>query len=99
MRSLSRSISFLLLAALLLAGLKVPTIAFAATQRTWSGGHPPTTLSSATNWIGNVVPVEGDDLLFPAGVKRKSIRNNYPNLTSFNSLNFSGSNYNLRKNS
>jgi autotransporter-associated beta strand protein len=46
-----------------------------------------------------VAPADGDDLFFPAGIKRKSIRNNYPNLTSFSSLNFSGSNYNLRKNS
>lgn len=95
----SRFVSILLLAALLLTGLKLPTTAFAATQRTWTGAHPPTTLSSPGNWAGNVAPVEGDDLFFPAGIKRKSIRNNYPNLTSFSSLNFSGSNYNLRKNS
>ncbi len=98
-RASSRSVSLLLVAALLLAGLQIPTIAFAATSRTWTGGHPPTTLSSPTNWAGSVAPVAGDDLFFPTGIKRKSIRNNYPNFTSFNSLNFSGSNYNLRKNS
>jgi len=98
-KSSSRFVSVLLLAALLLSGLKVPTIAFAATQVTWTGAHPPTALSNPANWLGNVAPAAGDDLFFPAGIRRKSIRNNYPNLTSFNSLNFSGSNYNLRKNS
>jgi autotransporter-associated beta strand protein len=95
----ARFISFLLLAALLVSGLKVSQVAHAATQRTWTGAHPPTTLSSAGNWVGNVAPVAGDDLFFPADAKRKSIRNNFPNQTSFNSLNFSGSNFNLRKNS
>jgi autotransporter-associated beta strand protein len=98
-RSSSGFLSVLLLAALLLSGLRGPFIAFAATQVTWTGAHPPTTLSNPANWLGNVAPAAGDDLFFIAGIKRKSIRNNYPNLTSFNSLNFSGSNYNLRKNS
>src|SRR5258705_11405919 len=95
----ARFISFLLLAALLISGLKVSQVAHAATQRTWTGAHPPTTLASAGNWVGNVAPVAGDDLFFPDDAKRKSIRNNFPNQTSFNSLNFSGSNYSLRKNS
>ena len=97
--SFSHIVSLLLLAALLVSGLRVSRTVSAATTRTWTGGHPPTALNSPTNWAGNVAPVAGDDLVFPTGVKRKSIRNNYPNGTSFNSLNFSGSNYNLRKNS
>ena len=97
--SFSHIVTLILLAALLVSGLRVSRTVSAATLRTWTGGHPPTALSSPTNWAGNVAPVAGDDLLFPAGPKRKSIRNNYPNGTTFNSLNFSGSNYNLRKNS
>ena len=97
--SSARVVAFLLLAAIVVSGLKVSPIAHAATQRTWTGAHPPTTLSFSGNWAGNVAPLPGDDLFFPSGIRRKSIRNNYPNLTSFNSLNFSGSNYNLRKNS
>ncbi|HSB27099.1 MAG TPA: Calx-beta domain-containing protein, partial [Pyrinomonadaceae bacterium] len=97
---ISRVVTILLLVALLVSGFKMPARVYAApTPRTWTGAHPPTTLSGPSNWIGNIAPVAGDDLYFPAGVKRKSIRNNYPNLTSFNSLNFSGSNYNIRKNS
>src|SRR4029434_5508969 len=81
------------------SGLRVSRTVSASTQRTWTGAHPPTALNNPSNWAGNVAPVDGDDLFFPAGIKRKSIRNNYPNQTSFNSLNFSGSNYNLKKNS
>ncbi|HSE22390.1 MAG TPA: Calx-beta domain-containing protein [Pyrinomonadaceae bacterium] len=95
----ARFVSFVLLAALVVSGLKVSEVAHAATQLTWTGAHPPTTLSSAGNWSGNVAPVAGDDLFFPADAKRRSIRNNFPNQTSFNSFSFSGSNYNLRKNS
>ena len=95
----ARLLSLLLLAALVVSGLKVSQVAHAANQRTWTGAHPPTTLSSAGNWLGSIAPVAGDDLFFPADAKRKSIRNNFPNQTSFNTLNFSGSNYNLRKNS
>ncbi|MFN2532733.1 MAG: autotransporter-associated beta strand repeat-containing protein, partial [Pyrinomonadaceae bacterium] len=94
-----RFLALVLLVALVVAGLRVPRTAYAATQRTWTGAHPPTTLSNPVNWAGNIAPAAGDDLFFPAGVKRKSIRNNYPNQSSFNAFNFSGSNYNLRKNS
>jgi hypothetical protein len=94
-----RLLSLLLLAAMLVSGLKVSTTDYAATQCTWTGGHPPTSLSSPSNWVGNVAPAAGDDLFFPSGVRRTSIKNNFPNQTSFNSLNLSGSNYNLKKNS
>ena len=100
LRSLTtRLLSLLLVAAILVAGVRVFTTAHAATQRTWTGNNPPATFNNAGNWAGNVAPVAGDDLFFPAGVKRRSIRNNYPNNTGFNSLSFSGSGYNLRKNS
>ena len=97
--SSARFLSLLLIAGMLVSGLRVSTVAYAATQHTWTGNNPPATLNNGGNWVGNVAPVAGDDLFFPAGVKRRSIRNNYPKDTSFNSLNFSGSGYNLRKNS
>ncbi|HZI87854.1 MAG TPA: Calx-beta domain-containing protein, partial [Pyrinomonadaceae bacterium] len=97
--SSARLLSFLLVAAMLVSVIKVSTIAFAATQFTWTGTNPPANLSSPNNWLGNVAPSAGDDLFFPSGVRRKSIKNTYLNLTSFNSLNFSGSGYNLKKNS
>src|ERR1700752_5140193 len=93
----SRFLTLVLLAALVISGLKLTQVAHAATQRAWTGAHPPTSLKSDSNWVGNVPPVAGDDLFFPAGPKRKSIRNNFPNQTSFGSLNFSGNNYNIRK--
>jgi autotransporter-associated beta strand protein len=97
--SFARLLSLLLTATMVVSGVKMSTTAYAATQHTWTGSNPPTTLSNPGNWLANVAPAAGDDLFFPVGVRRRSIRNNYPNHTSFNSLNFSGSGYNLKKNS
>ncbi len=54
---------------------------------------------TAGNW--DVVPVAGDDLVFPSGVPALSLtnNNNFPALTTFNSLNLSGTGYTLGGNS
>ena len=94
-----RLICLLLLSAMFVSGVRVLTSVYAATLFTWTGSNPPSNLTSPGNWAGNVAPSAGDDLVFPSGVRRRSIKNTYPNLTSFNSLNFSGSGYTLKKNS
>ena len=77
--------------------LAVPTAVSAAT-RTWSG------LGADTNWMtpGNwdVLPVAGDDLVFPSGVPLGSLtnNNNFAALTGFNSIMVNGNGYTLNGN-
>jgi autotransporter-associated beta strand protein len=59
---------------------------------TWDGGGATSNWSNPGNWVGDVLPAAGDDLVFPAGAARLTNFNNFPN-TSFNSLTFSGSGY------
>ncbi|MBI5089475.1 MAG: autotransporter-associated beta strand repeat-containing protein [Actinobacteria bacterium] len=39
---------------------------------TWDGGGASSTWSDAANWVGDVAPLAGSDLLFPAGAARLS---------------------------
>src|SRR5437016_4207450 len=48
---------------------------------------------TTTNWVGDVAPLAGDDLVFPAGALRLNNFNDFANGTIFNSIAYSGSNY------
>ncbi len=61
--------------------------------KTWSGAGTNNNWSTTANWVGNIAPVQGDDLVFPAGVARYTNANNFSPGWSFNSIVFSGSNY------
>src|SRR5207249_2215740 len=37
---------------------------------TWDGGGADNHWTTAANWVGDVVPQPGDDLVFPAGAAR-----------------------------
>ena len=63
--------------------------------RTWDGGGPTGNWSEGANWAGDVAPVAGDDLIFPAGAAQPTNSNNSPSGTSFRSLSFSGSGYTI----
>ena len=67
--------------------------------RTWSGLGADTNWTTAGNW--DVLPVAGDDLVFPSGVPAGSLtsNNDFPAATLFNSLTFSGNGYTLNGNS
>jgi autotransporter-associated beta strand protein len=54
--------------------------------------------ATAGNWVGNVAPVAGDDLVFQTGVTRLLVTNNFSPNRAFNSLLFQGSNYFVRGN-
>jgi hypothetical protein len=59
--------------------LTLPVSSLAAT-RTWTGGGAPSDAwNNPANWASNIVPVDGDDLVFPAGTGTTST-NNLPNL-------------------
>lgn len=63
----------------------------------WDGGAAPAipNWSAAQNWVGDVAPVAGDDLQFPASVGQLAAVNDYPSGTVFNSISVSGTGYTL----
>jgi len=65
----------------------------AAATRTWDGGGSSSSWTNAANWAGDVAPVVGDDLVFPAGAAQMTNSNNFPLLTRFNSITFTGGDY------
>lgn len=65
--------------------------------RIWDGGAVSNNWTSANNWVGNVAPVAGDDLVFPASASDKTADNTYVNGTLFNSITMGGG-YTLRGN-
>jgi hypothetical protein len=64
--------------------------------KTWDGGGSDGNLATAANWVGDVSPASGDDLVFP--VAANTINNNYSSATVFRSLTFQGGNYSLNGN-
>ena len=67
-----------------------PSPALAATK-TWDGSTSAS-WNNAANWTNNAVPVDGDDLLFPAGAANKANNNNIP-VVNLRSLTFTDSGY------
>ncbi len=72
---------------LLLAMFAVP--AHAAASHTWTGATNQL-WTTPTNWLGNVAPVAGDDLIFPDGVANTTVTNNFAPGTTFRSINING---------
>jgi len=66
---------------------------------TWDGGGDTNSWSDRFNWRGDIGPVAGDDLVFPAGAARLINSNNLGNTdlsaTLYNSLTFSGAGYTI----
>lgn len=73
--------------------LAIHTFAHAA-LRTWDSGGADDNWSTPQNWVGDVAPVAGDDLLFPPGA-RMGPMNDFPAGTTFNSIIFSAGNNTL----
>lgn len=74
----------------------------AGTTREWDGGSPTdSNWTTAANWVGDVAPFAGDDLLFrDLGLVRSNPFNDYAANTFFNSITFSTTtgSYNLQNN-
>ncbi|MDQ6794079.1 MAG: S8 family serine peptidase, partial [Chloroflexota bacterium] len=70
----------------------------AAATRTWTGGGADNNWTTLANW-GGVLPVAGDDLVFPGGAARLANTNNFVAGTGFNSITISGTGYTLAGNS
>ena len=63
---------------------------------TWNGNGTNKNWTTATNWVGSVAPVAGDDLVFPVGPAQRAPFNDYPAGTTFNSITVSNSGYALQ---
>jgi len=62
-----------------------------AVQRfVWDGGGAEPNWTNPVNWVGDVAPEAGDDLLFPAGAAQLTNVNDYAPGTDFNSIVFTG---------
>ena len=96
MKTLSTLVTFVTLF------LCLPPITHAATN-TWDGGGADNLWSNATNWVGDVAPVAGNDLQFPENAAQLSNVNDFPSGTGFHSLTFTRTNsgvaYNVSGNS
>jgi hypothetical protein len=66
----------------------------------WDGGSLVNNLwTTKENWIGDVAPLPGDNLVFPAGAARIINFNDYTSATIFGSITVSGSGYHFQGNS
>src|ERR1041385_6547552 len=72
-------------------------ISLSAATKTWDGSSNGN-WNTMANWAGNVVPVDGDDLVFPANAARVTITNDISGL-NLRSITISGTNYTIRGNS
>jgi fibronectin-binding autotransporter adhesin len=68
--------------------------------RTWDGGSAVNNnWTTKENWAGDLAPVAGDNLVFPADVSlRLANTNDFPNGTTFSSLTLSGGGYQISGN-
>ena len=65
--------------------------------KTWTGAVNGD-WSTPGNWVNNLAPVDGDNLVFPASAARTETMNNYPALTAFNSISTRNKSYVLNGN-
>ncbi len=67
--------------------------------RVWDGGGGDNNWTTAANWVGDVAPAAGDNLLFPAGAAQLDNINDYPSSIVFGTITVSGSGYHFQGNS
>ena len=65
---------------------------------TWDGGGADNHWTTAANWVGDVAPQPGDDLVFPSGAAQLTNVNDFPAATAFHSLAVSGGGYQMSGN-
>lgn len=68
--------------------LTFSSLYLSADTHTWDGGGGDGNWLTAANWVGDVAPIDGDDLVF-AGTTRLSTNNNFSTNTNFSSITIS----------
>jgi hypothetical protein len=91
--SAARRYSFIIMSAALL--VLCGSLNARAATRTWDGGGANTSWTTAANWVDDVAPVAGDDLVFPAEAAQMTTSNNFLLFTTFNSITLTGGTYTL----
>src|SRR6187455_1588135 len=69
-----------------------------AAVKTWDGGGTDTNWSTAANWVNDLPPMMGDDLVFPAVAAQYTANNTFVFLSQYNSITIEGGNYTLTGN-
>ena len=59
----------------------------------WDGGGTGNLWTTASNWVGDLAPLPGKDLVFPANVSKLAAINDFAEGTIFSSVTFSGPSY------
>jgi autotransporter-associated beta strand protein len=65
---------------------------------TWDGGGADNHWTTAANWVGDIAPNPGDDLVFPVAAAQTVNVNDFAAGTAFHSLTLSGDGYQLTGN-
>jgi autotransporter-associated beta strand protein len=94
--SFSRNLLFSMMRLLLVAGFTAAALTPAhAIVKFWDGSSSGF-WNVAANWTDGIVPVAGDDLVFPPGAVRLVVTNNFSPNRAFRQIVFQGSNYIVR---
>jgi autotransporter-associated beta strand protein len=80
---------------ILLATICLFSVNSFAVVKTWDGGGIDDNWATAANWVGDVAPVSGDDLVFPVNAAKFSTNNNIGLLTTYRSITIEGGNYTI----
>ena len=81
------------------AVLTISPIISVVAIRTWDGGSTANNLwTTKENWVGDVAPLPGDNLVFPTGTKQLENVNDSPSTTVFGSITVSDSGYHFQTN-
>ncbi|HXG49418.1 MAG TPA: autotransporter-associated beta strand repeat-containing protein [Methylomirabilota bacterium] len=59
----------------------------------WDGGGADNLATTGANWVGDLAPISGLDLVFPDGVSKLGVLNDFPAGTVFRSIRFTGPSY------
>src|SRR5215470_6046369 len=62
---------------------------------TWDGGGADNHWTTAANWVGNVAPNAGDQLVFPGGPARLTTTNDFAAGTAFDSISITSGGYSI----
>lgn len=81
---------------ILLTAICIFSINNFAAVRTWDGGGADNNWGTAANWVGDIAPVAGDDLVFPVSAAKFSTNNNIGVLlTTYGSITIEGGDYTI----